>query len=157
MFDHQLPIAELQYVDETNSKGALQVKMPLGISVEDGDANATALASLIAPITSCTLVRQRIIYKAFSPTREAASPASSVTFTGVFIFTNATEDKYAIIAVPGILYSKLIPNDIGQRVLIDTEDDDIAAFIALIISLGMTNVFGDVCDTLVAAYRQSRV
>ena len=155
--DAALPVLELQYVDETGTKGAITVKYPLGTTVAFMDAQATALASLIAPITRCALIRQRIIYKAVETPRSSPDVGSDIKTSGVFIFESEDGESQTLVEVPGILASKIVTSGVGEGVLIDTGDSDIIAFIDEFVAQEMTNTFAVVCAELVAAYRQSRV
>jgi len=156
MFELNLPILELQYQDETGSKGAVTMHLDEDTTVAEGDANAVALASLLASITSCTLVRQRIIYKAVAVPRSEPSAGSSIHRSGAFFFESESGDNVALVTVPGILNETLSTEGPSAGVLIDTENEAVAAFISLYTSLGLTDPFGVVCDELLAAYRQSR-
>lgn len=147
---------ELQYVDETGTKGAITVKYPIGTTVAVLDAQAISLASFIAPITGCVLVRQRIIYKAVAIPKPSPIVGSDVKRQGMFFFEDATEESIVLVAVPGFLDSKLQSSGDGSGILIDTDDSDVIAFLDAFIASGMTNPFAVECYNLIAAYRQSR-
>lgn len=151
-----MPVLELLYVDETGTKGTTTVKYPIGTTYAVIDADATALASLIAPLTGCVLTRQRIIFKAVAIPRLEPDIGSSIKQSGVFIWSDGTGDNHNLFEVPGILDSILETTGNGEGVLIDLTNSDVLAVIDEYIANGLTNVFGVVCDTLEAAYRQSR-
>jgi hypothetical protein len=132
------------------------VKFPLGTTVAVIDAQAIALASIIAPITGCVLIRQRIIYKAAQFPRGVAGTGSSIYNAGVFIWTDEGEENNNIFTVPGILEEVILSTGSGAEVLIDTSNADVIAVIDAYTSSGMVNIFGEACDVLKAAYRQSR-
>jgi hypothetical protein len=155
--DALTPIIELQYQDETSSKAALQVKVPIGTTYSAADAAATALASVVASITGCVLVRQRIIYKAVQSPKLMAATGSSIKRQGVFIFEHNEDGNQELIGIPGILDSVLATEEPGAGVLIDLTNTDVIAFISAYIGLNWCNPFGISQETLVTAYRQSRV
>lgn len=151
-----MPVLELLYADETGTKGATTVKYPTGTTYAIMDADATALASLIAPLTGCVLIRQRIIFKAVAIPRLEPILGSSVKQSGVFIWNDGTDDNLNLFEVPGILDSILETTGNGAGVLIDLTNSGVVALINEYIASDLTNIFGVVCDTLAAAYRQSR-
>lgn len=151
-----LPVLELQYLDETGSKGATTVKYPVGTTYAVMDAQASALASLIAPITGCVLIRQRIIYKAVATPRDVPDTGSLIHNAGMFIFSTVGGEPYEMIAVPGILEEVLRDDEPFAGVGVDVGNSDVVAFVASVLAASCTNPFGDVIDALVTAYRQSR-
>lgn len=151
-----LPVLELQYVDETGSRGAITVKYPIGTTVAVMDAEAIALASIVAPITGCALIRQRVIYKFVATPRLSPDTGSDVKRQGVFIFDGSDEDKKALVAIPGILDSLLVVDGPGSGILIDTSLTDVETFVDECIAGIWCNPFGDDILSLIAAYRQSR-
>ncbi len=153
----QLPYVELQYLDGSGSKGATRMFLPLDTTVADGEASAIALASLLAPITGCTLIRSLIRYRAVAEARVEAFIGSSITNSGVFIFEDETGESQTLVAVPGLLSSKLVLDGPGSGVLIDIDDSDVIAFLDAFAASGMTNPFAELCINIIAAYRQSRL
>jgi len=149
-------VLELQYVDETGTKGATTVKYPLGTTVAFMEAQATALASLIAPITGCVLIRQRIIYKAVQTPRDAPDTGSAVKSQGVFFFSTGDDTPLELLSVPGIEAEVISNAEPGAGVAIDTDNAAIIAFVDAVTANGFTNPFGEAITALVTAYRQSR-
>lgn len=154
--DAVLPVLELQFVDETGTKGTTTVKYPFGTTVAVIDASATAFASLIAPISGCVLIRQRIIYKAIATPRDVPDTGSTVKFQGVFFFSTGDDTPIELIAVPGILDTVISTIEPGAGVLIDVTISDVVDFIATVLDSDLINPFGDNITELVTAYRQSR-
>lgn len=152
-----LPVLELQYVDETGTKGAITVKYPLGTTVAVIDAQGSLLASLIAPMTGCALIRQRIIYKAVAEPRDEPDAGSLITRRGVFYFASDDDANVTLVEVPGIIDDVLLTEGNGAGVLIDLSNSDIVSLIATIIGTPITDPFGNVMGHILAAYRQSRV
>jgi hypothetical protein len=132
------------------------VRYPFDTTVAVIDASATALASIIAPITGCTLIRQRIIFRAKQLPRDVADTGSSTYNSGVLIFTTDDDGPNELLAVPGILDSVLLTDGPTAGYGIDTANSDIQALIMLLTGSIYTNPFGDALNELTAAYRQSR-
>jgi len=150
-------VLELQYVDETGTKGAVTVKYAAGTPYASIDAEASALASIIAPITGCSLIRQRIIYKAVQVPKTVPSIGSDVVRQGMFFFEDGTGESQVLFGIPGFLESKVVTTEPGAGVLIDTSDSDVIALITQFEASGMVNPFNVECYELIAAYLQSRV
>jgi hypothetical protein len=144
-------------MDETRSTAAVSVRLELGSTVTDADAAATALASVVLPVTGCVLVRQRVVYKFVAETPEAAAAGSTIKRSGVFIFDCVDDEHQALIEIPGILDSVLVVTEPGVGVLIDTSNADVAAVIEELVAEGVCDPFGNEIASLAAAYRQSRV
>lgn len=153
----QLPILELQYIDETGSKGVVLMQSPLGTTYDEMDASATAFASILAPLTGCVLVRQRIIFKAVAVPRVAADIGSFIKHRGVFYFASSDDNFVTLVEVPGLLDSTLMATGNGTGVLIDLDNPDVAALVTTIIATPITDPFGNEMAHILAAYRQSRV
>lgn len=151
------PVVELQYLDETGSRGTTSVTFPLDTTYAVLDAQATALASFIAPLTGCTLIRQRIIIKDVTEPKPTPDVGSSITRCGVFIFSDASDENVVLVQVPGILNDVLVDDGPGAGVLIDTDDSRVTDFVVAYIASIMVNPFNVECSDLDAAYRQSRV
>lgn len=147
---------ELQYVDETGTKGTTSVKYPLGTTVAVIDASATALASLIAPITGCSLIRQRIIFKAVQIPLDVPDTGSLVHSAGVFFFSNGEDNPMTIVSIPGILESLFVTSGPTAGYEIDDANSDVDSFLTLVEDGIYTNPFADDVIQLEAAYRQSR-
>lgn len=151
------PTLDLVLMDETGSTAAVSVHLPLGTTVSAADAAATALASVVASITGCVLIKQRIVYKLVAEIPGAAAIGSSITRAGVFYFDTTSETIDAVITVPGITDDVLVTTEPGLGVLIDLENADIVSFVDILIASGVTNMLGDAVTAIVTAYRQSRV
>jgi hypothetical protein len=149
-------VLELQYVDATGTKGATTVKYPLGTTVAVMDAQASALASLIAPITGCVLIRQRIIYKAVADPRDVPDTGSTVKSQGVFFFSTGDDTPYEVVGVPGIDEEVISDVEPFSGVSIDVTNSDVIAVLDVVLAGIYSNPFGDDIASLVTAYRQSR-
>lgn len=130
---------------------------PLGTTYAVLDAQASALASFIAPLTSCTLIRQRIIIKDVTEPRATPDVGSSIKRCGVFIFSDTFDENVVLVQVPGILDDVLATDGPGAGVLIDTDDSRVIDFVVAYIASIMVNPFNVKCSVLNTAYRQSRV
>jgi len=133
------------------------MKAPLGTTYAVLDASATALASIIAPLTSATLIRQRIIFKSVAVPRDAAEIGSLIKRRGVFYFASDSDEFVTLVEVPGISEDMLVTEGNGAGVLIDLTNGYISSLIATIIETPITDPFGNIMGHILAAYRQSRV
>jgi hypothetical protein len=151
-----LPVLELQYVDASGTKGAVTVKFPLGTTVAVIDAQASVLASLIAPITGCVLIRQRIIYKTVEVPRADADTGSSIYRAGVFFFDCGDDNPLELLSIPGILDETLVTDGPTAGYAIDLSNSDVDAFVTIVTDGIYINQFGDDITAVHAAYVQSR-
>lgn len=157
LLEAQLPILELQYVDETGSRAAVTMKYPLGTTLDIMEADGALLASLIAPLTGCALIRQRAIFKTVASPRDVPDVGSLITRRGVFYFASDDETSLAIVEVPGLLDEMLESSGTGEGVVIDQSNGYISTLIATIIETPITDPFGNLMSHIIAAYLQSRV
>ena len=132
------------------------VRYPLGTTVAVIDASAMAFASLIAPLTGCTLIRQRIIYKAVATPRDVPDVGSTVYSQGVFIFSTGEDTPMELIGVPGIEEEAISDVEPFTGVSIDVTNSDVITFLDTVLEGVYSNPFGDDITSLVTAYRQSR-
>ena len=150
-------VVELVMQDASGSTSAITLSAPSSATVDDIDASATALASIIVPLSGATLIKQRIRYISVSDEPVSASGGASVLRTGAFFFDTADGAPLAIALVKAIKDSLIVDSGFGDGVLIDTEDSDIVTFVNALIDGGYTNVFGDDIVGLATAYLQSRL
>lgn len=151
-----LPVLELQYVDASGTRGAVTVKFPLDTTVAIMDASATALASLIAPITGAALIRQRIIYKAVQLPKPDADTGSYIFRSGMLFFDCGDDSPFEFITVPAILDAVLLTDGPSAGYGIDLTNSDVTAVVDEMLALNCTNVFGNAVIELIAGYVQSR-
>jgi len=153
------PVAtlELVYMDERGSTGATVVNIPASSSIEVGDAQATALASLIAPMTDCTLVKYRVSWRVVIEDPGIAGSSAAIVNTGVFIFSDFDGGNLGLITIPAIKDEIVETSGNGAGVAIDQENEAVLDFVAQVIDMNASNPFGDIFYRLETAYRQSRV
>lgn len=154
--ERKLPVLELQYVDSSGTKGATTVRFPLDTTVAFMEAQAIALASLIAPITGCVLIRQRIIYKAVEIPKPDADDGSYIFRSGVLFFDCGTDNPLELITVPALSDAVLLTDGPTADYGIDLTNSDVVAVFDAMLALDCTNVFGDAITELIAGYIQSR-
>jgi hypothetical protein len=126
-------------------------------TVEDIDAAATALASIVLPLTGAVLIKQRIKFKNETVPRTDPADSTPIVRSGVFYFSVDPPSPDGLITVPSIKESVISDVEPFAGVGIDRDNSDIIAFADAVLAAGVTNVFGDAFTALVAAYRQSRV
>lgn len=153
------PVAtiELVYRDETGSTGAVIVNIPSSSSIETGDAAATALASLIAPMTDCSFIKYRVSWRFQTDAPGIAESGTAIVNTGVFFFEDFDGDNIGLITVPGIKDSLIETTGAGAGVSIDTELEAVIDFKEQVIAMDGCDPFGNLFFRIAAAYRQSRV
>lgn len=130
--------------------------MQRGVSVAAAQSAATSLRGTLQTLTGCAFLEQRYTL----PFVEMATPAPLVgTLTqrhGVFIFSTATPDQYAIIAIPGLLDTLLKTTGPGAGVAINTALPAVAALVAELTNGAWCNKYGYIITSLEAAYLQVR-
>lgn len=150
-------IVELVWQDASGSTTATTLSAPSDLSVADIDASASALASLLIPMTRCSLIKQRIRYKWVPEERPVPAGDTPIHNAGAFFFSTGTATPDTMIAVPSIKDSLFVVAGPGAGVRIDLENADVIALVAAVLDLGGTNPFGDAIELLFAAYLQSRI
>jgi hypothetical protein len=144
-------------MDETGSTSAVVVNVPSSSSIAIMDANATALASLIAPMTDAVLVKIRHSYRTVYEVDISEAGSSPIVFAGMFFFTDFEGSHIGVVTVPGIKDEFIDTTGVGAGVLINTSADEVFAFVEYMRTNDFTTPMGDFFFFLKAAYRQSRV
>jgi hypothetical protein len=132
------------------------MRAPLGTTYDEMDAGASALASILAPLTGAVLIRQRIIFKSVAVPQDVADVGSSIKRRGVFYFASDDDMSVTLVEVPGILEEMILTTGNGAGVLIDLSNGYISTLIATIIETPICDPFGVLMGHILAAYRQSR-
>jgi hypothetical protein len=153
------PVAKIELVlmDDTGSTSAVIVNVPSGSTVETCDASAIALASLVAPMSDAVMVRYRVSWRNQVEAPGVAGSGAAIQHAGVFIFEDTALGSLGLVNVPAIKEDLLVSSEPGAGVLIDQADSRVMALVTDLFTIEASNIFGDVFDALVAAYRQSRV
>jgi len=133
------------------------MRAPLGTTYTEMDVGASALASIIAPLTGAVLIRQRIIFKSVAVPHDVADVGGSIKRRGVFYFASDDEMFVTLVEVPGLLDEMLETTGNGAGVLIDLSNGYITTLVAAIIETPITDPFGNQMGHILTAYRQSRV
>jgi hypothetical protein len=84
------------------------MRAPLGTTYDEMDAGASALASILAPLTGAVLIRQRIIFKSVAVPQDVADVGSSIKRRGVFYFASDDDMSVTLVEVPGILEEMIL-------------------------------------------------
>lgn len=148
---------ELVWQDETGSTAVTLLHAPSSLTVAEIDADATALASILASLTGAVLVKQRIKYRNRPETRPVPASDTPIHEQAVFIFTTTDDDPKAIVQVPSIKESIMLTTGFGAGYIVDLMLTDVIAFIDAAISLPVCSPFSDGATAIESAYRQSRV
>jgi hypothetical protein len=150
-------VVELVYLDDSGSRGAVTMHVDATSLATDIAAEAEALAAIIAPVTGCVLVTERIKYRIVQVPPLPDATGVSVKRVGAFFFSTNPPLPDAIITLPGILDSILETTGACAGYCIDVSNSDVISFVDAVIALNATNPFGDDITDLNAAYLQSRV
>lgn len=150
-------VVELVWQDASGSTASTMLNVPSSSTVEDIDAAATAIASIVLPLSGAILIKQRIKFRNEVVPRSEPAGSTPIVRSGVFYFSVDPPSPDGLIFVPSIKESVLSDVEPFAGVGIDRDNSDVIAFVAAVIAGGVTNVFGDAFTALVAAYRQSRV
>jgi len=148
---------ELVWQDATGSTSATTLWVPSSSTVAEIDADATALASILASLTDAVLVRQRITYISVEETPASASGAAPITRTGSFFFNTPDDGPIADIFVKAIKDDIIETSGVRSGYGIDVTNSDVIAFINAVVDNGVCNVFGDDIHAFIDAYLQSRL
>jgi hypothetical protein len=127
------------------------------LTVSEIDANATALASILLPLSGASLVAIRIRYRSAFEEPVPATGDTPITRTGIFFFDCGGELPDALISVPAIKDDVLVSSGPSAGVEIDTTNGYVSSFIAAVVENGVSSPFGDDIASFVIAYLQSRV
>lgn len=147
----------LVWQDETGSTAATMLSVPSSATVDEIDAAAMALASIIVPITDAVLIKSRITYRSQTVPKPEPVDSTPIARSGVFYFAVDPTSPDGLITVPSIKESVLSDVEPFSGVSIDRDNSAVIDFVDGVIAGGITNVFGDVFTALVTAYRQSRL
>lgn len=150
-------VVELVWQDETGSTAITLLHAPSSSTVAEIDADATALASILASLTDAVLVRQRIKYHSVRETAVPASGDTPLTQAAVFIFSPGDELPMSVITIHSVKDSIMLSSGFGAGFIVDTANSDVVAFKNAVIDNGISNPFADDLVALVSAYRQSRL
>ena len=150
-------VVELVMQDETGSTAAVTLHAPSSATYAEIDASATALASILLPLTGAVLVRQRIKYVAVPDSPVSADNDTAIVRTGLFFFSTGTTTSDTGIMVPAVKDAIISTTEPTAGVGIDLTNSDVIAFEDAVIASGVTNPFGDAIEALFVAYLQSRV
>lgn len=150
-------VVELVWQDASGSTATTTTFCPSSSSVAEIDASATALASILVPLTGAVLVRQRIKYIATDSEPVLASGSTPVRKTGSFFFDTEDNEAIALIVVRALKPSLILSEGNEAGVGIDTDNSDVISFVNAVIDNNVTNPFGDDVTDFNAAYVQSRV
>lgn len=150
-------VVELVWQDVTGSTAVTTLYQPSSLTYADIDAFATAAASILASLTDCVLIKQRIKYISVADILVAVAGGSPITRTGIFFFSTGTSTPDSLVSIPGIKDSILVTDGPMEGVGIDLSNPDVITFADLVSVNPICSPFGDDFVSLFAAYLQSRV
>jgi len=150
-------VVELVWRDETGSTASTLLSCPSSATVEEIDASATALASILLPLTGAVLVKQRIKYISQTIPRTEPVDSTPIRRSGVFFFSTDDDLPDGMVTVPSLKEGVISATEPDAGVGIDVSNADVVAFVDALLTNGATNPFGDAFASLITAYVQSRV
>ena len=150
-------VVELVWQDETGSTAVTALSIPSSLTVDEIDADASALASILVPLPGCVLIKQRIKYINVPETPVTASGSTPIARTGMFFFATDGISSDGLISIPAVKDSIIMTTGPGEGILIDETNADVIAFTDTVVDNGISNPFGDDFTSFVIAYLQSRV
>ena len=150
-------IVELVWQDASGTQAVTQLRAPSSWTVSDIDAFATAAASIIAPLTDCVLVGQRIKYKSALEPVTLPIGGNPIVKVAAFFFSTGSGLPDALITVPSVKDSILVADGPTAGYAVELTNSDVEAFTDAVIANGISNPFADDVTVIAAAYLQSRV
>jgi hypothetical protein len=125
--------------------------------VAELEASAIALASLVAPLTDCTLVGSRIKYRSAFEAPVPASGDTPIAHAGVLFFRDDVGDTSGIVIIPAMNDSALVDAGPGLGLVIDLTNSDVSSLVTAVLDGGVCNPFGVPFVDVLNGYIQSRV
>lgn len=150
-------VVELVWQDASGSTAVTLLHASSSLTVTEIDANATALASLLVPLTDATLIKQRIKYVNRPAERPVPASDTPIHEQAIFIFTTFDDLPMAVISIPSIKESIMLTDGFGAGFIVDLSLTAVSEFIDDCISLPLCNPFGAESEVILSAYRLSRV
>lgn len=150
-------VVELVWQDASGSTSVTTLNAPSSATYADIDADATALASILASLTGATLIKQRIKYVSVPEAPVSASGGASIKRTGVFFFSTGDDTAIALITVHAIKDDIVVDSGTGAGVMIDAGNSDVISFVNAVIDGSVSNPFATDITAFITAYLQSRV
>lgn len=153
------PVAtiELVLMDASGSTSAVVVNIPASSTVEQADASALALASLVVPLSDCAVVRYRIVWRNSDWSTGLTASGAAIKDAGAFIFSDFDEVTAGLITIPGLSAVLLATDGPGAGVLILEDSTEVNNLVDELILMNASNLNGTLFLHLQAAYLQSRV
>ena len=148
---------ELIYSDASGSTAALVAHFPIDTTYAAAASMASALGAVVASISGCVLVRQRIKYVRVVDSSPPAAIGSSVKRRAVLFFGCGTDLPLALVEIVSPLDSIFLTSGPSAGYEVDLTNSDILAFRDVLIANDATNPFGDAIVDIQSGYLQSRV
>ena len=98
------PTADIDLImmDSKGSTGAVTVHIPASSTIAIGDAVASALASLVAPMSDAVLIKYRISWRNGTDALSVAETGAAIKNAGVFVLCSDSSPQLAVLNIPGI-------------------------------------------------------
>lgn len=148
---------ELVWQDETGSTSAVTLPVDTNSTIAQIDASASALASILVPMTGAVLIKQRIKFKAVPETPSVASGSTPIKYTGSFFYDTEDDAAIALVSVPALKEQFVLTDGPCAGICIDVSDSSVIDLFDALSASNAVNIFGDLIIELRSAYVQSRV
>lgn len=150
------PFIRLSLVDESGSAAGVHAWMRAGTTVAAGAAGGLALAGAVGDLSGASVLAYHVVYRGVEAPAPSAPGSNPVAGAGVFVFSCAGTDKYAIVVLPAIAGDLLLSSGPGRGILIDATNADVINFVETMIGSGFCNPFGQQLVALETAFLQWR-
>lgn len=148
---------EMVYLDASGSTKALTLSTRSSNTVSTIASEVAALGAIVASITSCVFVRQRIKYTVWEDAPIPAAVGSSIKRRAVLFLGTGDINPLAVIEIPSPIDSIFLTDGPSAFYEVDVTNTDVIAFVDTLVAENATNVFGDAIEDVQSGYLQSRV
>lgn len=150
-------VVELIWQDASGSTSTTTVFAASSLTVADIDASASALASLIVPLTDCVLIGQRIKYKTAYEVHTDPDSDTPVSHAMALFFTAGGDTSAGVLTVPSINDGVFVTDGPGAGAVVDLGNADVSSLVTTVLDSGICNPFAVPFDDVFSGYLQSRV
>lgn len=138
----QLPFVRLSLRDASGSTAGINAWLQSGTTAPAGASAAAALTGAAGALSGATVEAYHVVYRGVEEPRPEAPGANPVAGAGVFVFSSATPDQYAVVVLPAVRSDLLLTSGPGAGILIDDTNAAVIAFADAMTSGFYCNPFG---------------
>jgi len=148
---------ELIMQDASGSKSAVTLFASSELAVSTIAANAEAFAAILAPLTGCVLVGERIRYKTAYEAGIVPDGPNLCSHAGVLFFSTEDSESATLINIPGISDDVFITDGPGAGAIIDLTNANISDLVTAVLDAGFCTPFAVPLLDVSTGYLQSRL